>query len=104
MKCLRRPTAGAVSTGWPPPGVTLAKLWARPVSGGLPAAADKVRQGRNDTLAGNVEAAAQIVPERHAMLRAGLGEAEEGIAAIACQSRRAAAGQHRADQLLRRSG
>jgi hypothetical protein len=38
---------------------------------------------RHATLAGNVEAAAQIVPERHAMLGAGLGEAEEGIAAIA---------------------
>ena len=30
----------------------------------------------------NLEPAAEIVPERHAMPGAGLGEAEEGIAAV----------------------
>jgi hypothetical protein len=42
------------------------------VSGWLPAAANQVRQERNDTLAGNFASAAKIVPERHTVLGAPL--------------------------------
>ena len=63
--------------------VTGAKPRARPASGGLPTATDEARQGRNDRLTGDAKPAAEIIPERHAVLDAGLGETEEGIAAIA---------------------
>src|ERR1700723_1765260 len=50
---------------------------------GLTAAADELRQRWNERLAGDAQAAAQIIPERHAMLCAGVGKPEEGIPAIA---------------------
>jgi len=49
----------------------------------LATAADEFRQGRNGGLTLDIETAAQIVPESDAVLGAGFGEAEEGIAAIA---------------------
>ncbi len=49
----------------------------------MAAAADEFRQRRDERLTGDAQTAAQIIPERDAMLGAGLGEAEEGIAAIA---------------------
>ena len=49
----------------------------------MPAVADKVYQERNDTLVGNFESTAKVVPERHTVLGARLGQSEEGIAAIA---------------------
>src|ERR1700691_2629990 len=50
---------------------------------GLTAAADELRQRWYERLPGDVQTAAQIIPESHAMLCAGLGKAEEGIPAIA---------------------
>src|SRR5260370_42459736 len=50
---------------------------------GLAAAADELRQRRNERLAGHAQAAAQIIPECDAMLCAGLGKPKEGIPAIA---------------------
>src|ERR1700679_2543588 len=55
------------------------------MSGRLPATADEVRQGGNDGLSPHAEPAAQIVPERDAVLGAGLGKSQEGIAAIAAE-------------------
>jgi hypothetical protein len=60
-----------------------AKPRAALVSGGLTTAADELRQRWDERLAGNAQAAAQIIPESHAMLHAGFGQAEEGIPAIA---------------------
>src|ERR1700691_3969105 len=50
---------------------------------GLTAAADELRQRWNERLPRDVQTAAQIIPESHAMLCAGFGKAEEGIPAIA---------------------
>ena len=51
----------------------------------MAAAADEVGQGRNEALPCHPKPAAEIVPERDAELGAGLGKAEEGIAAIATE-------------------
>ena len=51
----------------------------------MAAAADEVWQGRNEVLTGNPKPAAEIVPECDAEFGAGLGKAEEGIAAIATE-------------------
>ena len=53
------------------------------VSGGLAAASDELQRRRNERLTGDAQSAVEIVPERHAMFCAGLGEAEEGVATIA---------------------
>jgi hypothetical protein len=52
------------------------------ISGGLTTASDELRQGRDKRVAGDAEAASQVIPERYAVLGAGLGESQEGIAAI----------------------
>jgi hypothetical protein len=51
------------------------------VSGRVAAAAEECGQGRNGALAGNIEPAAEKVPEPHAELGVGLIEAEDCIAA-----------------------
>src|SRR5919112_423878 len=51
-------------------------------SDGLAAAADQVRQARDQRLPRHVEPAAQVIPERDGVLGAGLGETEKGIAAF----------------------
>src|SRR3954452_3762565 len=52
-------------------------------SGRLAATADQVRQGGDERLACHVEPAAQVIPERDALLGTGLGQTEKSIAAIA---------------------
>src|SRR4051812_50016747 len=52
-------------------------------SGRLAATADQVRQVGNERLACHVEPAAQVIPERDALLGTGLGQTEKSIAAIA---------------------
>ena len=47
------------------------------------ALADEVWQGEDGWRAGDVEPAAEVVPERDAELVAGLHQAEEGVAAVA---------------------
>ena len=49
---------------------------------GPSAAPDQLGQRRHGSLTGNVEAAAEIVPERDALFGAGLEQPEEGIATI----------------------
>ena len=60
-----------------------AKPRAGAASGGLAAAADEVWKVRDGRTAGDAEPGAEIVPEGDAELPAGLGEAEEGVAAVA---------------------
>src|SRR3954453_964613 len=57
----------------------------RLISGGLAPTADEIRQGWNEALTGDTEPAAQIIPETHAELGAGLGKTQESIAAIAAK-------------------
>src|SRR3954454_20718641 len=52
-------------------------------SGRLAATADQVRQVGNERLACHVEPAAQVIPERDALLGTGLGQTEKSIAAVA---------------------
>ena len=56
---------------------------AGPASGGLAAAADEVWKLRDGRTAADAEPGAKIVPEGDAELPAGLGEPEEGVAAVA---------------------
>src|SRR3954465_3169620 len=77
----------------------------RLISGGLAPTADEIRQGWNEALTGDTEPAAQIIPETHAELGAGLGKTQESIAAIAARmaprsSARLAAGCVGADIVL----
>src|SRR5450432_2730319 len=75
------------------------------ISGGLAPASDELRQRRDKRLAGGAQTATEIMPERHAVLVAGLGEAEEGITAVAsgvaaCSAADLAAGDLAADVVL----
>ena len=72
-------------------------------------AADEVGQRRNDRLIWDGESAAEVVPESDAQLGAGLGQAKEGIAAIATDIAAGAAtdlalGDLAADVVLRAIG
>src|SRR4051794_41333666 len=86
-----RPTAERYGRAQNPPGllpllradVTGAKPRAAFRSGRLAATADQVRQVGNERLACQVELAAQVIPERDALLGTGLGQTEKSIAAIA---------------------
>ena len=63
--------------------VTGAKPRAVGASGGLSTAADEVWQLRDGWTAADTEPGAKIIPEGDAELPAGLGEPEEGVAAVA---------------------
>jgi hypothetical protein len=76
-----------------------AKLWAAADFRSAARGSGQVWQEQNDTLAGNVEPPAQVVPERRAVLGAGLGEAEEGIAAISSSVTTGSSADLPADQL-----
>src|SRR5947209_18385579 len=79
------------------------------LSGGLAALADEIRQVWDGRLAGDAEPGSEIVPEAEAELGAGLGEAEEGVAAVAARVAASAtadlsAGDLGADVVLRAVG
>src|SRR3954470_1431949 len=54
-------------------------------SGGLTSAADEVSEARNGGASWDADPVAEVVPEGDAELLAGLGEAEEGVAALAAK-------------------
>src|SRR3954466_16378466 len=54
-------------------------------SGGLTSAADEVSKARNGGAFWEADPVAEVVPEGDAELLAGLGEAEEGVAAVAAK-------------------
>src|SRR4051812_48913841 len=85
---------------------TAINLW---WSGGLGSRSDQVGQVRDCGLAGDAEPGAEVVPEAEAELGAGLGQAEEGVAAVAAEiaagaTADLAAGDLGADVVLRAVG
>src|SRR3954465_6120461 len=85
---------------------TAINLWR---SGGLGSRSDQVGQVRDAGLAWDAEPGAEVVPKAEAELGAGLGQAEEGVAAVAAQvaagaAADLAAGDLGADVVLRSVG
>ncbi|HET6190924.1 MAG TPA: hypothetical protein VFE59_28465, partial [Trebonia sp.] len=77
------PDTGQEINGFGIPQVTGAKPRAGVALSGLAATLDEVWQVRDDGAAGDAEPGAQVVPECDAELPAGLGEPQEGVAAVA---------------------